>query len=37
MDFTIEVAPKLERRTGFAVQLQRWVVAWTFAWLIRWR
>ncbi|HEX2531513.1 MAG TPA: IS5 family transposase [Burkholderiaceae bacterium] len=37
LDFTVEVARRLQGQHGFAVQPRRWVVERTFAWLLRWR
>jgi putative transposase len=37
LDFTVEVVRRLQGQQGFAVQLRRWVVERTFAWLLRYR
>lgn len=37
LDFTVDVARRLQGQQGFAVQPRRWVAERTFAWLLRWR
>lgn len=37
LDFTVEVVRVLQGQTSFQVQLRRWVMQCTFAWLMRHR
>lgn len=36
-DFVIEIVRRIEGEPGFKVLPRRWVIEWTFAWMMRWR